>query len=81
MAHGNTTIKRMTKRTHAQLCESPDGRKAEVVFMDNGTIHVVLPAGTAWSILTHFSGPSGTRLRLAPISAAEGGADDEVGSP
>jgi hypothetical protein len=35
--------------------------------MDDGSLAVLTPPGaTAWSVVSFFSGPSGTRLRLRP---------------
>jgi hypothetical protein len=67
------------KSMHVEECQSPDGRSATVKFMDNGTIHLILPPGQSYSILTHYSGGSGTRLRLAPVgvAAADVQEDDE----
>ncbi len=43
--------------------------------MDDGSLALLMPAGaTAWSVVSLFSGSSGTRLRLRPRDV---GAEDE----
>lgn len=48
------------------------GVEVSLLAMDDGSVHVIAPAASsAWSIVSLFSGPGGTRLRMMPRQAEE----------
>ncbi len=63
------------KRIDQATVQTQQGFEVTLLAMDDGSLALLMPAGaTAWSVVSLFSGSSGTRLRLRPRDV---GAEDE----
>ena len=60
------------KAVYVVSCAAPDGRKLDVRFMDNGSIHIIADKGQLWAIVQHRTGLEGTRLQLVPSPETDG---------
>lgn len=55
------------RRIDEATVRTQQGFEVTLLAMDDGSLAVLAPPGaTAWSVVSLFSGPSGTRLRLRP---------------
>lgn len=68
------------KRIGEATVHTQQGVDVTLVAMDDGSLAVLAPPGTtAWSVVSLFSGPHGTRLRLMPReTSVNEGVDDKL---
>lgn len=62
-----------SRRVDEATVRTQQGVEVTLLAMDDGSLAVLAPGGaTAWSVVSLFSGATGTRLRMMPRGTAPG---------